>query len=115
MGSSSRADEPLRLPEQRMCVIFLRDLDELTMRKPLTPADLPEDLARFVEARIAAGLSADAEDALRAGKAALEAEQRRRDAKLAKLREAIDEGDASGVFEGDAFASVRAELGLPPR
>jgi predicted transcriptional regulator len=36
-------------------------------------------------------------------------------AKLEALRAAIDEGDASGAFEGDAFASVRAELGLPPR
>ena len=32
--------------------------------------------------------------------------------KLAALRAAIDEGDASGVFEGDAFDSVIAELGL---
>jgi plasmid stabilization system protein ParE len=51
--------------------------------KPLTLADLPEDLARFAEARIAAGLSANVEDVLRAGKAALEAQQRRHDMKLA--------------------------------
>ncbi|MBV9948279.1 MAG: LysR family transcriptional regulator [Myxococcales bacterium] len=90
----------------------------LTMRKPLTPADLPEDLARFAEARIAAGLSADAEDALRAGKAALEAEQRRRDAKLAKLRAAIDEGDASGVAEDSSLdgilRDIRAQRGRSP-
>ena len=53
------------------------------MPKPLTLADLPEDLARFAEARIAAGLSANVEDVLRAGKAALEAQQRRHDMKLA--------------------------------
>ena len=84
------------------------------MSKPLTPADLPEDLARFAEARIAAGLSANVEDVLRAGKAALEEKQRRHDAKLAKLRAAIDEGDASGVYEGDPFADIRAKHGLPP-
>lgn len=84
------------------------------MSKPLTPADLPEDLARFAEARIAAGLSANVEDVLRAGKAALEEKQRRHDAKLDKLRAAVDEGDASGVYEGDPFADVRAKHGLPP-
>jgi putative addiction module CopG family antidote len=82
--------------------------------KPLTLADLPEDLARFAEARIAAGLSANVEEALRAGAAALKEQQRRRDAKLAKLRAAIDAGDASGDYEGDPFADIRAKYGLPP-
>jgi hypothetical protein len=35
-------------------------------------------------------------------------------AKLAALRAAIDEGDASGVAEGDVFARVRETLHLPP-
>jgi hypothetical protein len=35
--------------------------------------------------------------------------------KLKLLRAAIDEGDASGIAEGDVFAQVRAKLGLPPR
>jgi len=80
------------------------------MAKPLTPADLPEDLARFAEARIAAGLSVDVEDVLRAGKAALEAEQRRRDAKLASLRDAIDEGDASGVAEDSSLEGILRDI-----
>jgi hypothetical protein len=54
------------------------------MPKPITLADLPEDLARY-------------------------------DAKMATLRTAIAEGDASPDFEGNPFASVRAELGLPIR
>jgi Arc/MetJ-type ribon-helix-helix transcriptional regulator len=90
------------------------------MRKPLTPADLPEDLARFAEARIAAGLAANVEDALRAGAAAaatLEAQQQRRDAKLAKLRAAIDEGDRSPDAPGGVFERIRERHGLtqPPR
>ncbi len=85
------------------------------MAKPLTPADLPEDVARLALAQIAAGRCASVEDFLRAGAAALEAQERRQEAKLAKLRAAVDEGDASGVFEGDPFASVRAELRLPRR
>jgi hypothetical protein len=36
------------------------------------------------------------------------------DAKLAALRAAIDEGDASGVAEGDVFARVRETLKRPP-
>jgi len=35
------------------------------------------------------------------------------EAKLAALREAIDEGDASGIAEGDVFARVREKLELP--
>ncbi len=35
-------------------------------------------------------------------------------AKLAALRGVIDEGDASGVAEGDVFARVRKALKLPP-
>jgi Arc/MetJ-type ribon-helix-helix transcriptional regulator len=88
------------------------------MAKPLSLTDLPADLARFAEARISAGLSTDVEDALRAATEALaekQLRQQRHEAKMATLRTAIAEGDASPDFEGNPFASVRAELGLPPR
>jgi antitoxin ParD1/3/4 len=39
-------------------------------------------------------------------------EEQRYEAKLAALRAAIDEGDASGIAEGDVFARVREALGL---
>jgi putative addiction module CopG family antidote len=83
------------------------------MPKHITLADLPEDLARFAEAQVVAGRFASVEDVLRAGKEALEQEQRRRqrnEAKMAALRTAIAEGDASPDFEGNPFASIRAEL-----
>ena len=35
--------------------------------------------------------------------------------KLAALRDAIDEGDASGIAEGDVFARVRKTLNLPAK
>jgi hypothetical protein len=35
---------------------------------------------------------------------------RRDEAKLAALRDAIDEGDATGIAEGDVFARVREAL-----
>lgn len=45
-------------------------------------------------------------------KDALKREDQEEQAKLAVLRAAIDEGDASGVAEGDVFARVREALKL---
>ena len=75
--------------------------------------DLPDEVVRLAEAQVAAGRAGSIEDVVRAGVASLEREQQRYDAKMAKLRAAIDEGDASGVFEGDPFAEVRAKHRLP--
>jgi len=77
--------------------------------------DLPDEVVRLVEAQVAAGRAASIEDVVRAGIEALEVrDQRRYDEKLVALRAAIDEGDASGVYEGDPFANVRAKYDLPP-
>ncbi len=75
--------------------------------------NLPDHLARFAEAEVAAGRFASIESVLEAGVEALRKRQERYDAKMSKLREAIAKGDASPDFEGNPFASVRAELGLP--
>lgn len=78
--------------------------------------DLPEDLLRLAEAQVTAGRAASIEDVVRAGVEALELrDQARYDEKLQKLQAAIDDGDASGTFEGDPFAHVRAKHGLPDR
>jgi antitoxin ParD1/3/4 len=82
------------------------------MTKPIATA-LPDHLVRFAEAEVAAGRFASVEDVLEAGVLALKNRRERYDEKMAKLREAIADGDASPDFEGDPFASVRAELGLP--
>ncbi len=50
---------------------------------------------------------------VRVGVAALEREQRRYDAKMAELRAAIDEGDASPDAEPRVFDRIRAKYGLP--
>jgi hypothetical protein len=42
----------------------------------------------------------------------LEREEQQYEAKLAALKTAIDEGDASGVAKGDSFARVRQTLKL---
>jgi antitoxin ParD1/3/4 len=70
--------------------------------------DLAEDIARAAEAQVASGRFASVEDVVRAGVVAIESLEKKR----ASVRAALQEGELSGVFEGDAFASVRAELGL---
>ena len=55
------------------------------------------------------------DDVIEAGVETLRKRQKRYDAKIKALDAALEEGECSGMFEGDAFASVRAELGLPPR
>ena len=77
----------------------------------LAAADLPEDIARTAEAEVAAGRFASVEDVVRAGVEAIATLQQKR----AALRAALHEGELSGVFEGDAFESVRTELGLTRR
>jgi antitoxin ParD1/3/4 len=80
------------------------------MTRHLSAADLPEDIARIAEAQVAAGKFASVEDVVRAGVEAIEQDSYR--AKLARLRAAIDEGDSSGIFDGDPFAEVRSRRGL---
>jgi antitoxin ParD1/3/4 len=81
------------------------------MARHLAAADLPEDIARAAEAQVATGRFASVEDVVRAGVEAIAALEQKR----AALRAALQEGELSGVFEGDAFESVRAELGLVRR
>jgi len=49
---------------------------------------------------------------VRAALRTLEREERLYEAKLKALRAAIDEGDASGIAEGDVFEQVREALQL---
>ena len=79
------------------------------MTRPLVPADLPEEAAHFAEKLTAAGRFADVDAFITAGMNAL---KERDEAKLMALRSVIDEGEASGVAEGDSFARVRAQLGI---
>jgi len=81
----------------------------------MSQVELSEDVVRLAEEQVAAGRAASVEDVVRAGVAALERTAERDRRKLEELRAAIDEGDASGVFEGNPFESVRAELRLRRR
>jgi antitoxin ParD1/3/4 len=81
----------------------------------LITAHLPDHLARFAEAEVAAGRFTSVDDVIEAGVETLRKRQERHDAKVKAVDAALEEGERSGMFEGDAFASVRAELGLPSR
>lgn len=67
--------------------------------------ELTEELDAFVSNMVAGGhYYADASEVVRDALRRLEEEDA---AKSSALRAAIDAGEASGIFEGDAFASVR--------
>jgi antitoxin ParD1/3/4 len=79
---------------------------------PTRNVNLTQELDRFVLARVESGRFENASEVVRAALRTLEREERVFEAKLETLRAAIDEGDASGIAEGDVFAQVREELHL---
>ena len=80
---------------------------------PTRNVNLTRELDRFVLARVKSGRFENASEVVRAALRTLEREERVFEAKLQALRAAIDEGDASGVAEGDVLAQVREALHLP--
>lgn len=80
---------------------------------PTRNVNLTDELDRFVLARIESGRYENASEVIRAALRTLEREEQQYEAKLAVLRKAIDEGDASGFAEGNVFARVRKKLNLP--
>jgi antitoxin ParD1/3/4 len=66
----------------------------------------------FVATKIKSGRYEDASEVVRAGLRNLEREEQEHAAKLAALRRAIDEGDASGVAAGTVFGRIRKTLKL---
>jgi antitoxin ParD1/3/4 len=82
---------------------------------PTRNVSLPDELDRFVTAKVEAGLYANASEVMRAALRLLEREEREYEEKLAALRTAIDEGLASGVAEEGVFERIRQKYGLPER
>jgi antitoxin ParD1/3/4 len=82
---------------------------------PTRNVNLTDELDRFVLAKVESGRYENASEVIRAALRTLERDEREYEAKLAALRAAIDEGDASGVAKGDVFARVRKTLNLPAK
>ena len=80
---------------------------------PTRNVNLTDELDRFVATKVKSGRYENASEVVRAGLRTLEREERQYEAKLAALRTAIDEGDASGVAQGNVFGRVRKALNLP--
>jgi antitoxin ParD1/3/4 len=75
---------------------------------PTRNVNLTDDLERFVLEKIESGRYENASEVVRAALRTLEREERQVEAKLAALRTAIDEGDASGVAKGNFFRTGAA-------
>ena len=80
---------------------------------PTRNINLTIELDRFVATKVKSGRYENASEVVRAGLRNLEREERQYETKLAALRAAIDEGDASGIAKGDVFKRVRKKLKLP--
>jgi antitoxin ParD1/3/4 len=79
---------------------------------PTRSVNLTPELDRFVTTKIKSGLYEDVSEVVRAGLRRLKREEQEHAAKLATLRSAIDEGDASGVAAGNTFGRFRKTLKL---
>lgn len=75
--------------------------------------NLTDELDRFISAKVESGRFENASEVVRAALRTLMRDEQTYEEKLAALRTAIDEGDASGIAEGNVFDSIRATLNLP--
>jgi antitoxin ParD1/3/4 len=80
---------------------------------PTRNINLTDELDRFVAKKVKTGRFENASEVVRAGLRSLEREEQQYEAKLAALRAAIDEGDASGIANINVFPRVRRKLKLP--
>jgi len=80
---------------------------------PTRNVNLTNDLDHFIARKVKSGRYENASEVVRAGLRTLEREEQQYEAKLAALRAAIDEGDASGITDGNVFGRVRRALKLP--
>jgi len=80
---------------------------------PTRNVNLTNDLDHFVATKVKSGRYENASEVVRAGLRTLEREEQQHELKLAALRSAIDQGDASGIARGNVFGRVRKAIKLP--
>ncbi len=79
---------------------------------PTRNVNLTDELDQFILDKVKNGRYENASEVVRAALRSLERDEREYEEKLAALRAAIAEGEASGIAEGDVFARVRAKFNL---
>jgi len=79
---------------------------------PTRNVNLTDELDQFILTKVEAGRYENASEVVRAALRTLERDEQQYETKLKTLRTAIQEGDASGVAEGNPFARVRTTLKL---
>ena len=79
---------------------------------PTRNVNLTDELDHFVALKIKSGRYENASEVFRAALRTLERDEQEDKARLEALRSAIDEGDASGLAEGNIFNQIRSEFGL---
>ena len=77
---------------------------------PIRNVTLTDELDSFVAAKIESGQYENASEVASAALRTLEREEQQFEAKLAELRTAIDEGNASGVAKANSLARVQRKL-----
>ena len=82
---------------------------------PTRNVNLPDKLDQFITAKVASGDYANASEVMRAALRLMERDEQEYEEKLAALRTAIAEGDASGLAEPGVFERIREKYGLPQR
>jgi antitoxin ParD1/3/4 len=82
---------------------------------PTRNVNLTQKLDHFVLARVRSGRYENASEVVRAALRSLEREEREERTKLAALRAAIEQGEASGYAEPGSFDRIRKKLNLAPR
>ena len=82
---------------------------------PTRNISLTPELDAFVAHRIESGRFESASEVVRTALRSLEREERDFDLKMTYLRQAIEEGFASGIAKGYVFGKVRKRLRLPAR
>jgi antitoxin ParD1/3/4 len=81
---------------------------------PTRNVNLTDELDHFVREKVESGRFENASEVVRAALRSLDRDERHYEAKLAKLRALIDEGDASGIADGNVFERLREKYKLPP-
>jgi putative addiction module CopG family antidote len=77
---------------------------------PTLTISLTDEMESFIVNRIDDGRFRDAGEVVQAALMTLQREEREADLRLSRLRASIDEGESSGIADGNAFLRIRQLL-----